>query len=231
MWSAIRTLPRLAPWLHSQGNTKDSRRAVGLVQPPRRNFTRPLDAKELGSVNLLEIKRFLRQKALEFKESHACLRIPVPRHLLLAATVSGADQAEGQPPPPQNWRHLDSAFASVFVNKTTGTFVCVDPPLSGDWKGLQSFLLVWHRNRGLRRGETAEAYPSPGQKVSTETPAEAAALWSQSSPVEGLPVKDYRYMRSIFLHPAHVGQVHSIGNVMVNWDVLRLLPIVIITHV
>ena len=40
----------------------------------RRTFLRPsLDSRQLGSISLLDIKKFLRQKLVDFKESHACL--------------------------------------------------------------------------------------------------------------------------------------------------------------
>lgn len=48
-----------------------------------RHFSRGvLDAKELGSINLLEIKRFLRQKVIDYEESHSCLAITLPKHIL-----------------------------------------------------------------------------------------------------------------------------------------------------
>ena len=40
----------------------------------RRTFLRPsLDSRQIGSISLLDIKKFLRQKLVDFKESHACL--------------------------------------------------------------------------------------------------------------------------------------------------------------
>ena len=40
----------------------------------RRTFLRPsLDSRRLSSVSLVEIKRFLKQKLVDFKETHACL--------------------------------------------------------------------------------------------------------------------------------------------------------------
>ena len=49
-------------------------RGNNLLYNPRRTFLRPsLDSRQLGSVSLLEIKKFLRQKLVDFSESHACL--------------------------------------------------------------------------------------------------------------------------------------------------------------
>ena len=49
-------------------------RAAAIFRNYKRTFLRPsLDGRTLGSVSLLDIKKFLRQKMVEFKESHACL--------------------------------------------------------------------------------------------------------------------------------------------------------------
>ncbi len=94
-------------------------------------------------------------QALEYSESHACLKVKLPRHLLLRS-----DPLSPPRPPPSDWSALDSAFAGVFVNKTTGGFVCPEMAISGDWKTLQSFLLTWHRNRATKKGEAQEEYPA-----------------------------------------------------------------------
>ena len=40
----------------------------------RRFYLRPtLDSRNIGSISLIEIKKFLRQKMVDFKETHACL--------------------------------------------------------------------------------------------------------------------------------------------------------------
>ena len=53
--------------LHYKRNTSVSHNC-------RRTFLRPsLDSRQLGSVSLLDIKKFLRQKLVDFKETHACL--------------------------------------------------------------------------------------------------------------------------------------------------------------
>ena len=68
------------------------------IKVSSRKFTRPaLDHNELqisgssSSATLLEMKKFLRQKSVDFTESHACLVITLPRHAVAhnrdAATV------------------------------------------------------------------------------------------------------------------------------------------------
>ena len=49
-------------------------RTAAIFRNYRRTFLRPtLDARQIGSIPLLEIKKFLRQKLVDFKETHACL--------------------------------------------------------------------------------------------------------------------------------------------------------------
>lgn len=95
-------------------------------------------------------------QALEYSETHACLKLKIPRHLLLRQTPTSSTSPLS---PPSQWRQLDSAFAGIYVNKTTGAFVCPDMALSGDWKALQSFLLAYNSNRVAKKGEQLEEYP------------------------------------------------------------------------
>ena len=49
-------------------------RTAAMFRNYRRTFLRPtLDSRQIGSISLLEIKKFLRQKLVDFKETHACL--------------------------------------------------------------------------------------------------------------------------------------------------------------
>ncbi len=161
-------------------------------------------------------------QALDYSESHACLELKVPRHLLLRPLCVDAD-AHLAPTPPKEWRALDSAFASVFVNKTTGGFVCPDMALSGDWKAMQSFLLAWHQNRALKKGERREEKEYPAlnvrrslflattipsafflyslQSMDLETPAEVSSLWQSCVPVESLSIKEFKEVLKAFKLP------------------------------
>ena len=67
----------LSTYENDQGNIKRSLlrdRTAAIFRNYKRTFLRPsFDARQLGSVSLLDIKKFLRQKMVDFKESHACL--------------------------------------------------------------------------------------------------------------------------------------------------------------
>lgn len=68
---------RLFKFEEDLGTHKNSllrNRAAAIFRNYKRTFLRPsLDSRQLGSVSLLDIKKFLRQKMVDFKESHACL--------------------------------------------------------------------------------------------------------------------------------------------------------------
>ena len=58
-------------------NLKESllnNRTAAIFRNYKRTFLRPsFDSRQLGSVSLLDIKKFLRQKMVDIKETHACL--------------------------------------------------------------------------------------------------------------------------------------------------------------
>jgi hypothetical protein len=156
-----------------------------------RHFTRGvLDPNKLGSVSLLEIKKFLRQKMLEFEESHSCLAVTIPKHILDKNSTG----------PPEQWKKLDVALAKVYINKITGGFVCPDLALAGEWKALEDFLLVWHKNKMLKKGEAQEPYPEL-ESFKFETPEEVSKMWQSCQPIESLTVKEFKEVLKLFKLP------------------------------
>lgn len=168
-----------------------------LMQISRRNFLRPvLDSRELGSVSLLEIKTFLRQKSLDFKESHACLCLDIPRHLLLFDSNNLTTK----------WHNLDHSLATVYINKTTGSYVCTDLALAGKWNQLRDFLTVYCRNRSqikTKPAAVAEKLPQLNQ-LFAKLPLDEAnkkLLLSQAQPVENLHAQDFKLLLKKFRLP------------------------------
>ncbi len=159
----------------------------------RRHFIRPvLNSTELGSVNLLEIKRFLRQKNIEFKESHAALKILVPKYLLTKEQV------------PTEWKKVDKSLAAFYVNKTTGSFVCPELALVGKWPDLSNFLAVWCHNSTLKRSDPLTPLPNlkslPLDNVLT-TDSATKRLWDRAEPVESLDAVEFRSVLKAFKLP------------------------------
>ena len=157
------------------------RKSPDLISIRRRNFSRSIDPKTLNSVSLLEIKKFLRMKCLDFRESHACLRISVPKHLLRNPSN----------PPPSSWKGVDQSLADIFVNKTTGAFVCPDAALNGDWKDLSGFLEIWTRNKSTKKGEKTDPYPILPE-INLNPDGEMLDFYQKCLPIESISAQEFR---------------------------------------
>ena len=96
--------------------------AKGMSYSVRRFHKKVLSHTELTSATLLEMKKFLRFKTVDFKESFACLKIALPRHLLVGEELPGTA-----------WADVDDATVDMFVNKTTGLVVCPELAISDEW--------------------------------------------------------------------------------------------------
>ena len=96
--------------------------AKGMSYSVRRFHKKVLSHTELKSATLLEMKKFLRFKTVDFRESFACLRIALPRHLLVGEELPGTA-----------WEDVDDATVDMFVNKTTGLVVCPELAISDEW--------------------------------------------------------------------------------------------------
>ena len=96
--------------------------AKGMSYSVRRFHKKVLSYSELKSATLLEMKKFLRFKTVDFKESFACLMMALPRHLLVGEELPGTA-----------WADVDDATVDVFVNKTTGLVVCPELAISDEW--------------------------------------------------------------------------------------------------
>ena len=96
--------------------------AKGMSYSVRRFHKKVLSHTELNSATLLEMKKFLRFKTVDFKESFACLKIALPRHLLVGEELPGTA-----------WEDVDDATVDMFVNKTTGLVVCPELAISDEW--------------------------------------------------------------------------------------------------
>lgn len=146
----------------------------------RRFHKKVLSHAELKSTTLLEMKRFLRFKTVEFKETFACLKVALPRHLLVGEELPGTA-----------WADVDDATVDVFVNKTTGLVVCPELAISDEWSSLQNFIDVWQKNRHKKKGEELLEYPTLS-KMPIQLPEETSKLWSECAPIESLSVQEYK---------------------------------------
>lgn len=119
----------------------------------RRYYYRPmLSYTKFSSVSLLDIKKFLRSISLHFDQSNACLKLSIPKHALMF------DEDMGENKPDTRWKNVETELTSIYINKTTGGYVCPELALAGEWKQLQSFLVSWAKNRTKKAGRTCRGH-------------------------------------------------------------------------
>ena len=146
-----------------------------------REYRATLDSNELGTVNAYQIKSFLRQKNVDFSESHSCFAVQVPRHLLLS---NKADV---------KWTAIEESVVPVYVNKTTGTFIAPDLALGGDWATFKEFILIWLRKRTSSKSTIHVALPQLESFLpASEEDIPGISIWKLAEPVESLSSDDFR---------------------------------------
>jgi len=93
-----------------------------------------------------DVQRFLRQKGVDYSETHSCLKVSLP------VSILGGSQST-------TWADIDKAFVPVFINKVTGNIVCPLLGLVGPWTQLQEVIETWLKNRTRAKGEVEAGYP------------------------------------------------------------------------
>ena len=182
----------------------------------RKLFRPYLDSQKLRSMSLLEMKKFLRYKSIEFSESHSCISILVPKHL--AETEHVIDL---------NWDSVDSSLVTFYINKVTGGFVCPELTLAGEWNALKDFLIAYSKNRALKKGEVPEPTPALN-KINLRLDEETKTLWSDARPLETLEPQKFKELLKRFnikncdLKPEHF-TLHQVRLDEKNKDGWRLL--------
>lgn len=184
--------PLTVPWFHIAFR--------GLLRPS-------LDGLTLGNPpNYLEMKRFLRFRSLDFRESHACIVIELPRHILL-----------GQSLPPAKWEGIEHALSNVYLNKTTGFFTVPDCGLYGNWTELQNFLSVWCENRTKKRNEALIEYPVLPQ-FNLETPPEVQEVWDRGVTLSSLSSSEFKDLLKGLKLPVRELKLEDLSSVEVRVD-------------
>ena len=158
-----------------------ARALPGLAIPPLpAPPSRPLSTPPVSGNGKLtfEMRRFLRQKGLDYSESAACLRLALPAPALGAA-------------PTADWAAIDTALATVFLNKVTGNFVVPSVAAVGTWQDFQQLVETWLANRQKRKGEELAAYPTL-QRVDLKLPSKEQKVWEAATPVETLSKEQFK---------------------------------------
>ncbi|XP_063077416.1 twinkle protein, mitochondrial [Engraulis encrasicolus] len=84
----------------------------------------------LGPVTVTDIKQYLRSKDIPFHDGYSCLHAP---------------SIFTEPPPGGSGAAPSKDSYSMFIDKTTGQFLCMDTDVEGSWEDLQDCLEVMQK--------------------------------------------------------------------------------------
>lgn len=134
--------------------------------PPRRRYRKEalpaLEAPVLP-VTTTEIRQYLRTHGIPFQDGHSCLRAPSP----FVGSLPPKDQA------------ASTASFSLFIDKTTGHFLCMSSLAEGSWEDFQAS--VEGRGDGAREGTLLSEAPR------AEDSEEVRRIWDRAVPLGELP--------------------------------------------
>uniref|UniRef100_A0A8C6H268 Twinkle mtDNA helicase n=1 Tax=Mus spicilegus TaxID=10103 RepID=A0A8C6H268_MUSSI len=135
--------------------------------PPRRRYRKEaLPALEMpvSPVTTTEIRQYLRAHGIPFQDGHSCLRAPSP------FVVSSDIKNEKKDAP--------TSFC-LFIDKTTGHFLCMTSLAEGSWEDLQAS--VEGRGDGAKEGVLLREGPE------AEDREEVLRIWNRAIPLWELP--------------------------------------------
>uniref|UniRef100_A0A2K6PU74 Twinkle mtDNA helicase n=1 Tax=Rhinopithecus roxellana TaxID=61622 RepID=A0A2K6PU74_RHIRO len=168
MWVLLRgghplriLLPLRGEWMGRRGLPRNL--APG---PPRRRYGKEtLQALEMPvlPVTATEIRQYLRGHGIPFQDGHSCLRAPSP----FAESSQLKDQTG-----------VTTSF-SLFIDKTTGRFLCMTSLAEGSWEDFQAS--VEGRGDGAEEGLLLSKAPE------FEDSEEVRRIWNRAVPLWELP--------------------------------------------
>ncbi|XP_030196959.1 twinkle mtDNA helicase [Gadus morhua] len=139
----------------------------------------------LNPITVADIKQYLRSKEVPFHDGYSCLHAPS-----LFVEPSGEP---GAVPTKDTY--------SLFIDKTTGQFLCKDTLAEGSWEDLQDCLEVMQKEGQaflsshvlLGYGETPEEQEERAREL-----AEVHRFWSSSVPFSELADEEAQMVKSMF---------------------------------
>lgn len=135
--------------------------------PPRRRYRKEaLPALEVpvSPVTTAEIRQYLRAHGIPFQDGHSCLRAPSP-------FVGSSDF--------NNQKKDSTTSFCLFIDKTTGHFLCMTSLAEGSWEDFQAS--VEGRGDGAREGVLLTEGPE------AENREEVLRIWNRAVPLWELP--------------------------------------------
>ncbi|XP_005352407.1 twinkle protein, mitochondrial [Microtus ochrogaster] len=168
MWLLLRCtypfrilLPQRGEWVSRRGLPRSL-----TPGPPRRRYRKEaLPALEvpMSPVTTTEIRQYLRAHGIPFQDGHSCLRAPSP-------FVGSSDI--------KNQKDSTASFC-LFIDKTTGHFLCMTSLAEGSWEDFQAS--VEGRGDGAKEGILLTEGPE------AEDREEVLRIWNRAIPLWELP--------------------------------------------
>lgn len=142
------------------------------------------DAKSTGEfpispITVTDIKHYLRSKEIPFHDGYSCLHIP-------SIFVDPS---------------LRKDSFSLFVDKTTGRFLCMDSQVEGSWEDLQDCLEVMQKDeQDALNPSVLLGYPESEEEQEEEARElkEVQRIWSSSVPFTDVPEEEAQLIKTMF---------------------------------
>ncbi|XP_073345088.1 twinkle mtDNA helicase [Pagrus major] len=130
-------------------------------------------------ITVTDIKQYLRSKEIPFHDGYSCLHIP-------SIFVDTSDRKDS---------------FSLFIDKTTGQFLCKDTLVEGSWEDLQDCLEVMQKEeQDFLSPHVLLGYPESveEQEERERELREVQRIWSSSVPFNDLPEDDAQLIKTMF---------------------------------
>lgn len=175
--------PRFSPlWLLHRPTEASCGTGYFLVHSGTRAYKK--DAKStvefpVSPITVTDIKQYLRSKDIPFYDGFSCLHAPS----IFIDTSSRSDKF------------------SLFIDKTTGQFLCKDTLLEGSWEDLQDCLEVMQKEeQDFLSPHVLLGYPESAeeQEERERDLKEVQSIWSSSVPFSDLPDDEAQLVKTMF---------------------------------
>ncbi|KAK2820651.1 hypothetical protein Q5P01_023610 [Channa striata] len=133
----------------------------------------------VNPITVTDIKQYLRSKDIPFHDGYSCLHIPS----IFASSSAGKDSF------------------SLFIDKTTGQFLCKDTLVEGSWEDLQDCLEVMQKEgQDFLSPHVLLGYPESveEQEERARELMEVQRIWSSSVPLTDLPDDKAQLIKTMF---------------------------------
>ena len=102
------------------------------------------------------------------------------------------------------WKNVEAELTTIYINKTTGGFVCPELALAGSWKQLQSFLVSFAKQRTKKRGDPVEDMQILSS-IDFKCRERVEEVWKTAKPVEALDSVEFKSILKYFRLPIRDG--------------------------